>query len=438
MSVQYKGKTKKVKKLKDGESFLDLSYKKITDISQIIGLEKLSELNSLNLSFNKITEIKGLETLSNLKRLYLEYNQISEIKGLENLTKLEYLSLNNNQIYELKGLKNLKYLTRLNLMDNKISELKGLEKIKNLKFLSLYSNPLDDWMKKNFGRGPYGHGVVEYCRKMMEGEDYNCSRVEELLNQTLNDLENIIKPQIPNLRRLSKKELLKINDTVAERVGGMLKKVHNLTLAYDFLGRLLSQNVQFFDAHFCNSYNSKIANKLSSELNLEMESYILEKYCFLEGEFIISKFLGSLTHGKYILSGRIHATNYRIIGHGAYKRKEGGDGPPNLVGLLLWAIIATVFYSTTKAIFNDVKKSMGKDLKYKELPIFGYQFPILNARKIKMKKQALLFKTDRTYKIEVTGLSKESKAEFGEDFEKALFPVYENIMENRKDKWEEK
>jgi len=426
MSVQYKGKTKKVKKLKDGENFLDLSYKKITDISRIIGLEKLSELNSLNLSFNKITEIKGLETLSNLKRLYLEYNQISEIKGLENLTKLEYLSLNNNQIYELKGLKNLKYLTRLNLMDNKISELKGLEKIKNLKFLSLYSNPLDDWMKKNFGRGPYGHGVVEFCRKMVEGEDYDYSRIEGLLDQTMIDLENIIKTQIPT--KLSKKALFKINDTIAERVGSLFKMVCDQTLIYDFLGRLLSQNVQFFDARFSNSYNSKIASRLSPELKLEMESYILEKYCFLEGEFIISKFFGSLTHGKYILSGRIYATNYRIIGHGAYEKKEGGFVGDDLVGLILSAIFAAVYYPTSKAIFTDVKKSMGKDLKYKELPIFGYQFPILDAKNIKMAKQTLKFKTDRNYKIAVMG---SNHTEF-------LFPIYENIMENRKNKWKEK
>lgn len=406
MTVQYKGKTRKVKKHKDGETFLDLSYKKITDISQIKGLDQLKDLTSLNLSINNISEIKGLENLSSLKRLQLQRNQISEIKGLENL----------------------KYLTYLDLMENKISELKGLENIENLKFFSLFGNPLNEWMKQIFGSGPYGQGVVEYCRKMREGEDYDYSRVEELLNQTMNDLENIIKPQIPNLWRLSKKALLKINDTIAERVRDMFKKVYDITLVYDFLGRLLSQNVQFFDVRFCNSYNSKIANKLTPELKLEMESYILEKYCFLEGEFMISKFLGSLTHGKYILSGRIYATNYRIIGHGVYKRKEGGGGPDGLGSLILWAIIAAVYYPTTKAIFNDIKKSMGKDLKYKELPIFGYQFPILDAKNIKIAKQTLKFKTDRNYKIEVKG-SKPTKF---------LFPVYENIMENRKNKWKEK
>ena len=57
---------------------------------------------------------------------------ISEIKGLDNLTNLIYLDLKHNQIPEIKGLEHLQSLKRLNLMGNQISEIKGLESLKRL------------------------------------------------------------------------------------------------------------------------------------------------------------------------------------------------------------------------------------------------------------------------------------------------------------------
>ena len=110
MSVQYRGKTRKVKKIAGGGFQIDLSRKRITDISHIKGLDQLTDLIILDLSYNSISEIHGLDSLRDLKKLDLDGNKITEIKGLDNLTNLETLNLGQNNINELKGLQNLENL----------------------------------------------------------------------------------------------------------------------------------------------------------------------------------------------------------------------------------------------------------------------------------------------------------------------------------------
>ena len=113
-------------------------------ISEIKGLDNLSNLKQLYLSYNQISEIKGLEYLSNLKQLTLNYNQISEINGLNNNLKLEVLYVENNQISEIKGLDNLSNLEQLHLNYNQISEIKGLECLSELRVINLENNQISE------------------------------------------------------------------------------------------------------------------------------------------------------------------------------------------------------------------------------------------------------------------------------------------------------
>jgi len=59
----------------------------------------------LKLSNNRITEIKGLETLTNLQYLSLYDNQITEIKGLDTLVNLKTLYLDFNPIIDINYLR---------------------------------------------------------------------------------------------------------------------------------------------------------------------------------------------------------------------------------------------------------------------------------------------------------------------------------------------
>jgi len=125
--VVYLGETYKVKAGK-----LNLSQKAIKEINEIKGLDKFTNLLTLNLSLNQIEEIKGLEMLINLKELNLWNNNIAEIKGLETLENLIELDLGHNNITEIKGLGTLYNLKKLKIDGNLIHQdiiehLGGLE-----------------------------------------------------------------------------------------------------------------------------------------------------------------------------------------------------------------------------------------------------------------------------------------------------------------------
>ena len=56
--------------------------------------EKVAKL--LNLQDQQLTDVKGLEKLTQLKKLHLGGNQLTDTKGLEKLTKLRVLNLEDN------------------------------------------------------------------------------------------------------------------------------------------------------------------------------------------------------------------------------------------------------------------------------------------------------------------------------------------------------
>jgi len=161
--VTYKGQKYYVK---DGK--LKLNDKRIHDIFEIEGLEKLNNLINLNLGDNHITEIKGLEKLTNLQVLNLCLNQIVEIKGLETLTNLKELDLDYNQITEIKGLEALIKLQFLSLDSNKITEITNLDTLTNLQELNLLNNPIknEDYYLTN----KEAPEVVEYCRMQKQNK----------------------------------------------------------------------------------------------------------------------------------------------------------------------------------------------------------------------------------------------------------------------------
>ena len=70
------------------------------------GLEKLTQLEWLDLSFNNIEIISGLDTLVNLKDLSLANNRIQMVEGLDSLVGcLQILSLANNLIEDVKNVR---------------------------------------------------------------------------------------------------------------------------------------------------------------------------------------------------------------------------------------------------------------------------------------------------------------------------------------------
>jgi Leucine-rich repeat (LRR) protein len=118
---------------------LRLSFNQLTDVK---GLEKLTQLKTLELYRNKLTNVNGLENLTNLETLNLQDNQLTSVKGLEKLTQLKTLKVSNNQLTDVKGLEKLTQLKTLEVSNNQLTDVKGLEKLTQLENLELYRNKL--------------------------------------------------------------------------------------------------------------------------------------------------------------------------------------------------------------------------------------------------------------------------------------------------------
>jgi Leucine-rich repeat (LRR) protein len=77
----------------------------IQDLQQIIVfLQNLSQLQSLDLSYNKISDYSFLQNLSQLQSLDLSGNKISDISFLQNLSQLQSLGLSGNKISDISFL----------------------------------------------------------------------------------------------------------------------------------------------------------------------------------------------------------------------------------------------------------------------------------------------------------------------------------------------
>ncbi|KKM02426.1 hypothetical protein LCGC14_1784580 [marine sediment metagenome] len=150
MSVEYKGKIIKIKKQK-GYLTLNLSRMNIENISDIMGLKDLINLQSLMLNDNNIKEITGLEFLRNLQSLSINNNNLTKIEGLEENTSLRSLSLQHNNIRIIEGLDTLIYLEKLYLNGNHIEIFGGLGNLSSLNRLDLRMNPVFGSLMRMFG-----------------------------------------------------------------------------------------------------------------------------------------------------------------------------------------------------------------------------------------------------------------------------------------------
>jgi Leucine-rich repeat (LRR) protein len=96
----------------------------------------------LNLYKNKLTDVTGLEKLTNLKHLFLGGNQLTDVKGLEKLTNLTQLFLGHNKLTDVKGLEKLKQLRWLRLSGNPDLTKAQIDELqKALPNCKIYSNP---------------------------------------------------------------------------------------------------------------------------------------------------------------------------------------------------------------------------------------------------------------------------------------------------------
>lgn len=102
----------------EGETELDLSDLKITDIR---ALRMFYNLEKLNLSLNQIRVIDPLLQLKNLRVLNLSGNSIETIRGIGSLENLENLNLSTNDLLDVSEIEVLKHVKRLDIRNNAAS-----------------------------------------------------------------------------------------------------------------------------------------------------------------------------------------------------------------------------------------------------------------------------------------------------------------------------
>lgn len=213
-------------------NILNLNNLGITCISEIEGLEKLTNLEELYLSGNKISEIQELEHLTKLKVLDLSYNNITQIQYLDTLLDLNQLYLNNNEISNINGLDNLINLNFLHLDSNNIAKIEGLIYNKNLHTLYLSHNHIT--------------------------EISNLSSLTNLFFLALN--YNKIK-KIRGLENLINLRFLRLNDNKLTQIDGLnnLNKLTTLNLANNKIKDITESNLPPL---FCfNIDNNQIAEE---------------------------------------------------------------------------------------------------------------------------------------------------------------------------------
>ena len=132
--------------------------KSLTDLFQLIGLEKLSiqtppaeqlsnlvhtaKLKELSITGTPVTqqELNMIGTLNTLEKLTLSKCSLVTLNGLEGLVNVEYLDLSGNTIVDITPITSLTKLTELYLNENSLQKLNGISSLNKLTILNVSNN----------------------------------------------------------------------------------------------------------------------------------------------------------------------------------------------------------------------------------------------------------------------------------------------------------
>jgi uncharacterized repeat protein (TIGR02543 family) len=114
------------------------------DVNQTFTENDIAKNTGINYKGYSISNLQGVENLTNYDGLVIVKSRISDISPLSRLTKLEWVELSSNQISDIRPLANLTKLYWLELEGNRISDVSPLSKLTNLTDLVLYNNQISD------------------------------------------------------------------------------------------------------------------------------------------------------------------------------------------------------------------------------------------------------------------------------------------------------
>jgi len=121
--------------------FLELYDNQISVLSQ---LTTLTNLTTLDISFNVIRSMAPVSSCPLLRELYIANNKITKIEGLEGMKEMRILDIGANRLRSMEGLRGLTKLESLWMGKNKITSIVGLEGLENVRKLDVQSNRLTE------------------------------------------------------------------------------------------------------------------------------------------------------------------------------------------------------------------------------------------------------------------------------------------------------
>lgn len=199
----------------------------------------------------------------------------------------------------------------------------------------------------------------------------------------------------------------------------------------DFLGQLTLKDSEYFMEVIYPSVQTFLGNAPIPEF-IKTNEHMLKKYCFLEGEDIITSFIGDIDYKKTTTSGIIYLTNFRLIVCGLQVTRSAQKKSPVGRSGLTSMLVRSGITHHRKAIRKAITQAFHKDLKEWDLGEWGYYFPIYKARKVNRSNNMLTYIVDietekkpislRMY-IMPTRLKKQPKSEFKEQKEYAFNQV---------------
>jgi hypothetical protein len=105
-------------------------------------LEKLTNLQNLNLSSANITNINSIGKLHKLEALFISKAAVRNLEQFKGLTKLHILGLQETMIGNIETLSNFTELGSLDISGNRVSDMEPLRKLTKLQYLHLENNPI--------------------------------------------------------------------------------------------------------------------------------------------------------------------------------------------------------------------------------------------------------------------------------------------------------
>lgn len=120
---------------------LNLFFNQISDLTPISDLTKITYLS---LGDNNISDLTPISNMTGLQSLFLHNNDITDIEPLANMTNLQELTLNNQDIQDISVISNMPHLTYLNLQNTNTTDISALANLNEIELLGLNNNNISD------------------------------------------------------------------------------------------------------------------------------------------------------------------------------------------------------------------------------------------------------------------------------------------------------